>query len=410
MWLLAAVFRKLITVGTLTFIGPDGTPFVITGREPGPAITVRIADDATARAIALHPRLKLGEAYMAGKLTVVDGDIYDFLDYTGLNSEVIDGGTWLDAVNKVRRLFRRILQYNPIERARRNVAHHYDLSGRLYDLFLDPDRQYSCAYFPRPGATLEEAQEAKKRHIAAKLLLEPGQTILDIGSGWGGLGMHLARAGAGRVVGVTLSEEQHKLSNQRARDAGLADRVQFKLQDYRLETDSYDRIVSVGMFEHVGVGHYREYFSKVRDLLKPDGVALIHSIGRSDGPGVMNAWVDKYIFPGAYAPALSEVLPIVEQCGLVVTDIEILRLHYAETLREWRRRFLAARQDVLELYDERFLRMWEFYLASCEVSFRRWGFMVWQMQLARRVDSVPMTRDYIQDWERKQAKHGAIAA
>ncbi|MBM3522375.1 MAG: class I SAM-dependent methyltransferase, partial [Alphaproteobacteria bacterium] len=211
-------------------------------------------------------------------------------------------------------------------------------------------------------------------------------------------------------VGVTLSEEQHKFSNQRVRDAGLAERVQFKLQDYRLETGSYDRIVSVGMFEHVGVSHYREYFRKVRDLLKPDGVALIHSIGRSDGPGVMNAWVDKYIFPGAYAPALSEVLPIIEQSGLIVTDIEILRLHYAETLREWRRRFLAARSEVLKLYDERFVRMWEFYLASCEVSFRRWGFMVWQIQLARRLDAVPITRDYIRERERAEPARDQVAA
>lgn len=410
MWLLAAVFRKLITVGTLTFVGPGGERYVIEGVHPGPSVTVRIADHATARAIAVHPRLKLGEAYMAGTLTVVDGDIYSFLDFTGLNSEVIDGGTWLDVVNKVRRLFRRILQYNPIERARRNVAHHYDLSSRLYDIFLDGDRQYSCAYFPDAGATLEEAQEAKKRHIAAKLLLEPGQSVLDIGSGWGGLGLHLARAGAGKVVGVTLSEEQHKLSSERVREAGLADRVQFKLQDYRLESASYDRIVSVGMFEHVGVGHYREYFRKVRDLLKPDGVALIHSIGRSDGPGVMNAWVDKYIFPGAYAPALSEVLPVIEQSGLIVTDVEILRLHYAETLREWRRRFLAARGEVLRLYDERFVRMWEFYLASCEVSFRRWGFMVWQIQLARRIDAVPITRDYIHAREHAEPTKDQIAA
>jgi cyclopropane-fatty-acyl-phospholipid synthase len=363
-----------------------------------------------ARAIAVHPRLKLGEAYMDGRLTVEDGDIYDFLDFAGINSEVIDGGSWLDAVNAVRKLFRRIRQYNPIGTAQRNVAHHYDLSGRLYDIFLDRDRQYSCAYFATLEDSLETAQENKKRHIAAKLLLQPGQSVLDIGSGWGGMGLYLARAGAGRVVGVTLSQEQHKLSTRRAAEAGLAERVQFKLQDYRQETGRYDRIVSVGMFEHVGVNHYREYFRKLRELLADDGVALIHSIGRSDGPGAMNAWVDKYIFPGAYAPALSEVLPVIERSGLIVTDVEILRLHYAETLREWRRRFMAARGEVLKLYDERFIRMWEFYLASCEVSFRRWGFMVWQIQLSRRIDAVPITRDYIQEWERRHVKSDAIAA
>lgn len=400
MWLLKTVFRQLVTHGAVTFVAPNGERSVIRGANPGPEVVLCFRDLAMARALAVHPRLKLGEGYMDGRLWVENGEIYDFLDFAGANSEVIDGGTWLDVVNKFRRLFRRVLQYNPIERAKKNVAHHYDLSARLYDIFLDPDRQYSCAYFRSPDDTLEVAQENKKRHIAAKLLLTPGQSVLDIGSGWGGLGLHLAQAGAGRVVGVTLSEEQLKLSTKRAAEAGLADRVEFRLQDYRTETGRYDRIVSVGMFEHVGVGHYREFFDKLRELLTDDGVAVIHAIGRSDGPGVMNAWVDKYIFPGAYAPALSEILPIIEQSGLIVTDIEILRLHYAQTLREWRRRFMAARQEILGIYDERFARMWEFYLASCEMSFRRWGFMVWQVQLARKIGAVPTTRDYIGDWER----------
>ena len=400
MWLLKTVFRQLVTHGTVTFVAPDGERSVIRGSKPGPDVVLCFRDLGAARALAIHPRLKLGEGYMDGRLWVENGEIYDFLAFAGMNSEVIDGGTWLDVINKIRRLFRRVLQYNPIERAKKNVAHHYDLSARLYDIFLDADRQYSCAYFRTPEDTLETAQENKKRHIAAKLLLEPGQTVLDIGSGWGGLGLYLATAGAGKVVGVTLSEEQLKLSLKRAAEAGLADRVQFRLQDYRTEQGRYDRIVSVGMFEHVGVGHYREFFEKLRALLNDDGVALIHAIGRSDGPGVMNAWVDKYIFPGAYAPALSEILPIIEQSGLIVTDIEILRLHYAQTLREWRRRFMAAREEILGIYDERFVRMWEFYLASCEMSFRSWGFMVWQIQLARKIETVPTTRDYIGAWER----------
>jgi len=410
MWLLRQVFSRLVTNGALTLIGPDGERHEIRGTRPGPEIAIRIRDAATARAIALHPRLKLGEAYMDGRLTVEGGDIYDFLEFTGQNSEVIDGGTWLDAINQLRRLLRRLQQYNPIGVARKRVAHHYDLSGRLYDLFLDHDRQYSCAYFGSHNDGLEVAQDNKKRHLAAKLLLKPGASVLDIGSGWGGLGLYLARAGAGRVTGVTLSEEQHRISTRRAADAGLADRVAFKLQDYRLESGRYDRIVSVGMFEHVGINHYREFFAKVRDLLTDDGVAVIHSVGRSDGPGVMNAWVNKYIFPGAYAPALSEVFPAIERSGLYVTDVEILRLHYAETLREWRRRFTGAREEVLAIYDERFFRMWEFYLASCEVSFRLWGFMVWQLQLARKVGGVPITRDYIAAWERENATAGSLAA
>jgi len=395
MWLLQQIFSRLVTQGSMTVLGPDGARFVCRGAKPGPDVTIRLADREIARLIALHPRLKIGEAYMEGRLTVEGGDIYSFLEFCAINSEVIDGGTWLDWINLGRRLMRRAQQYNPIGRAQKNVAHHYDLSGRLYDIFLDKDRQYSCAYFTSGNESLEVAQDNKKRHLAAKLLLEPGSRVLDIGSGWGGLGLCLARVGAGPVTGVTLSREQHAVSTRRAEEAGLADRVTFKLQDYRTETGRYDRIVSVGMFEHVGVGHYREFFAKIRELLTESGVALIHSIGRSDGPGVMNPWVNKYIFPGAYSPALSEVLPAIEKSGLIVTDVEILRLHYAETLHEWRRRFMAAKTEVLEIYDERFVRMWEFYLASCEMSFRRWGFMVWQIQLARQIDAVPITRDYI---------------
>ena len=410
MWLLRQVFSRLITQGTLTVRGPDGEEFVCRGAGPGPSINIRLHDRTIARAIALHPRLKLGEAYMDGRLTVEGATIYDFLEFCGRNSEVIDGGTWLDWINRGRVLLRRIQQYNPTSRAQKNVAHHYDLSGRLYDIFLDRDRQYSCAYFTSHNESLEVAQDNKKRHLAAKLLLRPGARVLDIGSGWGGLGLYLARAGAGAVTGVTLSREQHEVSTRRAAEAGLADRVTFKLQDYRAEAGRYDRVVSVGMFEHVGVGHYLEFFRKLRDLLTDDGVAVIHSIGRSDGPGAMNAWVNKYIFPGAYAPALSEVFPAIERSGLVVTDVEILRLHYAQTLREWRRRFMGARDEVLQIYDERFIRMWEFYLASCEVSFRLWGFMVWQIQLARKLDGVPITRDYIGAWERDNATVGALAA
>jgi cyclopropane-fatty-acyl-phospholipid synthase len=303
-------------------------------------------------------------------------------------------------------LFRRIHQYNPLPRARQNVAHHYDLSDQLYELFLDRDRQYSCGYFRDDSEDLDTAQLDKKRHIAAKLLVRPGQRVLDIGSGWGGLALYLAGECGAQVTGLTLSVEQQKLATRRAAAAGLSDRVKFHLRDYREEAGHYDRIVSVGMFEHVGLNHYRAFFAKLKSLLAPDGVALLHSIGRKDGPGTTSPWMRKYIFPGGYVPALSEVLPMVEELRLWVTDIEILRLHYAETLRAWRRRFERNRDRVKALYDERFCRMWEMYIVGSEIAFRRQDHMVFQMQLAKTVDAVPLTRDYMLDWERE---HSAAA-
>jgi cyclopropane-fatty-acyl-phospholipid synthase len=407
--LLSALFKRIVTVGRLRVIDPKGRILEFNG-EPGPNSTVRIHDDATARAIALNARLALGEAFMDGRLTVEDGDIYSFLEFCAHNEVRLSPSSWLTIVYQIERLLRRFQQFNPVGKARDNVAHHYDLSGRLYELFLDSDRQYSCAYFRTNNDTLEAAQDNKKRHIAAKLLLKPGSRVLDIGSGWGGLGIFLAKAGAGEVTGVTLSTEQHKVSNERAAAAGLGSRVRFQLCDYRQLTGKFDRIVSVGMFEHVGVNHYKRFFAKVRDLLTDDGVALLHAIGRADGPGVTNPWIRRYIFPGGYSPALSEVLPVVEKSGLFVTDIEILRLHYAETLREWRRRFNAARDQIKALYDERFCRMWEFYLAGSELAFRYHGHIVWQMQMAKRVDTVPLTRDYMFEWERANAGRGNLAA
>ncbi len=409
MLLLSALFKRIVTVGRLRVIDPQGRTLEFSG-EPGPNSTVRIHDDATARAIALNARLALGEAFMEGRLTVEDGDIYSFLEFCAHNEVRLSPSSWLTIVYQLERLLRRFQQFNPVGKARDNVAHHYDLSGRLYELFLDSDRQYSCAYFRTNNDTLEAAQDNKKRHIAAKLLLRPGSRVLDIGSGWGGLGIFLAKAGAGEVTGVTLSTEQYKVSNDRAAAAGLGSRVRFQLSDYRQLTGKFDRIVSVGMFEHVGLNHYKRFFDKVRDLLTDDGVALLHAIGRSDGPGVTNPWIRRYIFPGGYSPALSEVLPVVEKSGLFVTDIEILRLHYAETLREWRRRFNAARDQIKALYDERFCRMWEFYLAGSELAFRYHGHIVWQMQMAKRVDTVPLTRDYMFEWERTNAGRGNLAA
>jgi cyclopropane-fatty-acyl-phospholipid synthase len=295
----------------------------------------------------------------------------------------------------LRYLRRRLQQFNPPSRAQRNVAHHYDLDGQLYSLFLDADRQYSCAYFESPELSLDDAQLAKRRHLAAKLLLKEGVRVLDIGCGWGGLGLYLAELTGADVTGVTLSQEQHAVANARAAEKGLSGRARFDLQDYRDVPGPFDRIVSVGMFEHVGVSHYETFFRKSAQLLADDGVMLLHSIGRSEGPSVTNPWIAKYIFPGGYIPSLSEVLPHIEKAGLLVTDIEILRLHYAETLKAWRERFLAHREEVERIYDRRFVRMWEFYLAASEMSFREQNMMNFQIQLTKKQGVVPMTRDYI---------------
>ena len=407
MLLLHAFFRRIIHKGTLTLIGPNGQ-FQHVG-QGAPSVAVRIPSCRVIPRLLASPDLAFGEAYMDGTLVVERGDIYDFLALCFANLGW-SSGPWIIRVRSaIMRLARRIAQHNPIAVARANVAHHYDLSDLLYELFLDEDRQYSCAYYKASTDTLERAQEQKKRHLAAKLLLRPGQRVLDIGSGWGGLAFDLAGAANVDVTGLTLSTEQHAYAQRRTSEIGLGDRVRFFLKDYRQECGRYDRIVSVGMFEHVGVGHYDEYFEKVRDLLDDDGVALIHTIGRADGPGAANAWINKYIFPGGYVPALSEILPAVERAGLYVTDIEVLRLHYAETLKAWRHRFQANRTRVAELYDERFCRMWEFYLAGCEAGFRHGALVNFQVQLSKRIDTVPLSRDYIVNWEGWRAQGVSIA-
>lgn len=410
MYLLRRLLTQLVTRGTLTVIDAKGERHVFGSGKP--EATIRIHDDATARRIFWNPTLSVGEAYMDGTLTFEDCDLSDFLNLAFLNMGW-GYGHWLQNVlAQVRRMTRRIAQYNPVGRSRDNVAHHYDLSDQLYDLFLDEDRQYSCAYYRDTNDSLETAQEQKKRHLAAKLLLEPGMKVLDIGSGWGGLGIHLAQQADVDVTGITLSEEQLKVSNRRAADLGLSDRLRFELRDYREEIGVYDRIVSVGMFEHVGVGFYQTFFDKVRDLLTPDGIAVVHTIGRADGPGATNPWLKKYIFPGGYTPALSEVSPHIECARLFTTDVEILRLHYAETLKEWRRRFRRNWRKIAGIYDERFCRMWDFYLAGCEAAFRYGGQVVFQFQMAKQLDAVPMTRDYIGKWEQRSADGdaGIVAA
>jgi cyclopropane-fatty-acyl-phospholipid synthase len=397
--LIGVLFKHLIEKGRLTVIDSGGRVHVY-GPGPDPKATIHIHDPSLEWRLFFQAPLLLGEAYMDGRLTVEDGNVEDLLGLLFLNLGNAPAGPVERTREAVRRACRRLYQYNPARRARRNVAHHYDLSKILYENFLDPDLQYSCAYFRSAQDTLKEAQEHKKRHIAAKLLLKPAQRVLDIGSGWGGLALTLARFCDLRVTGITLSEEQLKVARERARAEGLDDRVEFALRDYRAETGTFDRIVSVGMFEHVGVNHYPAFFRKMRELLADDGVALLHTIGRSDGPGATSPWIRKYIFPGGYSPALSEVLPVIEKCGLFVTDVEVLRLHYAETLKAWRTRFRENWNTIKALYDERFCRMWEFYLAGSEMAFRHQGLVVFQIQIAKRVDAVPITRDYIVDWER----------
>ena len=392
--ILHAFLKRVIRHGSLE-VEPSSRARFSVGDGAGRSLAVCFADKGAKRQLMFNPALALGELFMDGRLTVTRGSVADLLELVARNVKAMTPPGLGGARDRLRVALRPLHQRNTARRARRNVAHHYDLNGRLYDLFLDADRQYSCAYFQHPGQSLEDAQLAKKRHIAAKLLLEPGQHVLDIGSGWGGLALYLAERCGADVTGITLSREQLELARWRAARQHLAAHVHFRLQDYRTVADRFERIVSVGMFEHVGVGYYGIFFRKVADLLSHDGVMLLHSIGRMDGPGATNAWIAKYIFPGGYAPALSEVLPAIERAGLVVTDIEILRLHYAETLKAWCERFLARRDEALAIFDQRFCRMWEFYFAVCEVGFRHGGLMVFQIQLAKRQDAVPLTRDYI---------------
>ncbi|HAH10096.1 MAG TPA: SAM-dependent methyltransferase [Alphaproteobacteria bacterium] len=392
--LLISIFRRIVRQGRLKITDWRGRAAEL-GDGKGALIAVRLTDAGAGRALLTNPQMALGELYMDGRLVLESGTIVDLLDLLMRNIGQSSGPGHIALWATLKRLARPLTRRNWRLRAQQNVAHHYDLTPAFYDLFLDSDRQYSCAFFESPSDTIEQAQQNKKRRIAAKLALKPGHTVLDIGSGFGGLGLHLAQHHGAQVTGITLSKEQLAIARARASDAGLSTQAQFALRDYRDTAGPFDRIVSVGMFEHVGVKDYGAYFAAVARLLKDDGVALVHSIGRADGPGVTNPWIAKYIFPGGYTPALSEVLPVIEQAGLMVTDIEILRLHYAMTLVQWRERFMASRDKAVALYDERFARMWEFYLAGAEMGFRHQGLMVFQIQLAKRVDALPIVRDYM---------------
>jgi len=389
--LLFIFLRRFVRRGSLTVTTARGRIGTF-GDRTGHPVAVRFNNASAQRAVLFDPELKLGEAYMDGTLIVERGSIADVLALL-LSQERLGPRNW--AVPRVLRyLFRRLQQFNLRSRSRINVAHHYDLDGRLYSLFLDGDQQYSCAYFERPNQSLDDAQLAKKRHLAAKLRIAPGAKVLDIGCGWGGLALYLAEIAGAHVTGITLSWEQHQRAQNRAQERGRRD-VEFKLLDYRDLGGRFDRIVSVGMFEHVGVGFYDVFFNQCAKCLAEDGIALLHTIGRYRPPGITNPWIAKYIFPGGYIPALSEVLRAIERAGLIVTDVEILQLHYAETLKAWRERFLAHRDEVVRLYDQRFVRMWEFYLACSEMAFRLGEMVVFQIQMAKHKGVTPPTRDYI---------------
>jgi len=403
---LSKLLKKLIRTGSLKVTASDRSVHTF-GDGTGRPVHIEIRTGNAERAIAFDPMLAFPEAYMAEDVNFLEGDTLDFLElaFTNINAAGMMTAASARIFDGVRYTFRKLQQFNLPGRSRRNVQHHYDLSGELYKLFLDADLQYSCAYWERPDMTLEEAQLAKKRHLASKMKLAAGQNVLDIGSGWGGLGLYLARNFDVDVLGVTLSTEQHSVATQRARAEGLENHVHFEIRDYRHITERFDRIVSVGMFEHVGTPHYREFFEKCATLLKPDGVMLLHSIGRFGPPAATAPFIRKHIFPGGYIPALSEVLPHIERAGLMVGDIEILRLHYAETLKEWRARFIANRDRAKAIYDERFCRMWDFYLAASEASFRWQDMMNFQIQLIKKNDVLPMTRGYMEKAEKALALH-----
>ena len=403
MFPLSNMLKSFVQVGTLKVVDAKGQAHVFAG-APGPQVTMVLSDPSLYRKLFFNPELHAGEAYMDGRLRFEDSTLRDFLTLFSVNRLSLGSYPLQKVLRRVSRGLKRFQQLNPIGQAQKNIAHHYDLGNDFYRLFLDEGMQYSCAYFLDDKESLEQAQQNKLRLLAAKLDMKPGLRVLDIGSGWGDLALYLGSMADVDVTGVTLSKEQHALANEKARAMGLSDRVRFELLDYRKVEDRFDRIVSVGMFEHVGVHHYDEFFAKVNALLEDDGLMVLHSIGHMSPPGTASPWLRKYIFPGAYSPALSEVFTSVEQASLWVTDVEVLRLHYAKTLNHWWRRFEANRDKVAAMYDERFCRMWEFYLVSAEMMFLTGSQMVFHMQLAHQRDAAPIVRDYITDLQREYKK------
>ena len=397
--LLQRAFAPLVKTGRLEVITPSGKALIF-GDGGQPQARLRFADRRAILALLRDPDLNFGELFMQQRLLVEQGTVYDVLELVLRGARQVPVSATVRMLDAWRMKLRPLLQNNLRGRSRANVAHHYDLDDRLYQLFLDSERQYSCAYFEQGNEDLETAQLAKKRHIAAKLLIEPGQRVLDIGCGWGGLSRYLAEvAGAGHVTGITLSTEQLAGAQSRASQSIHGERLEYRLEDYRDTQGPFERIVSVGMFEHVGTRFHDAFFRKCHELLSEDGVMLLHFIGNSDVPDFNNPWIERYIFPGGHIPSMSEFTPAIERAGLVICDIEVLRLHYAQTLRLWRERFMARRAEAAALYDERFCRMWEFYLSMSETAFRYQDIAIFQVQLARRQDAVPLTRSYIAERE-----------
>ena len=358
-------------------------------------LTLKILDKSLHTKLLLLPDLYFGEAYTNGSIVIENGTLTEFLDLALKNIGRGETNSFNAAINKIRGTYRFLTNFNLKKKSKSNVAHHYDISEKLYDLFLDEKRQYSCAYFKNDTDSLEEAQNNKIEHIIKKLRLKPNQKVLDIGSGWGTLAIEIAKKSKCEVLGVTLSENQYKYSIEKAKESGLENQVQFRLIDYRDLNEKFDRIVSVGMFEHVGRKFYNTYFNSVSELMNDDGVALIHTIGSVNPPRDPHPWITKYIFPGGYTPSLSEVTKPMEKSGLILSDLEVWRLHYSHTLRNWKERFLSKREEVLDMFDEKFLRMWEFYLVGCEMAFKWGDQVVFQLQLTKKLNSTPITRDYI---------------
>jgi cyclopropane-fatty-acyl-phospholipid synthase len=408
MSLIGTLVGKLLRKGSITLLTP-GHPPELLGRGGEPHLTIRFTDNKVGFDIVRNPRLGLGEAYMDGRFIVEDGTILDLMEMVTGQNRWEDSGAKRNLFGKGRLgQVKRLFQRNKPKRAKRNVAHHYDLSDELYDSFLDADRQYSCAYYTDPGNSLEQAQADKKAHIAAKLYLKAGQRVLDIGCGWGGMALYLHKVAGVDVLGITLSEEQLKYARKRAKDAGVADHVKFELIDYRLVEGQFDRIVSVGMFEHVGKAHYDEFFAKCRALLKQDGVMLLHTIGKfGEAIKAPDPFTDKYIFPGYHLPSISQMSESSQRAKLIATDIEVLRLHYAYTLRAWLERFTAAREKMAKLYDERFCRMWEFYLSGGIVMFENGSGCNFQVQYVRDRNALPITRDYMAEAEQRYRRIAA---
>ena len=385
--------RGFIKTGTLHVTWPDMSQTVY-GDGSGDQIELAIADTALIRGLITNPDMAMGDGYMSGRITFGNDDLDGFLELA-LKNRSLGGGIIFRSSRVLRQIARSLILRNPVGKAKSNVAHHYDLSAKLYDLFLDTDRQYSCAYFTQPDLPLEDAQLAKKRHIARKLCLKPGMRVLDIGCGWGGMALTLAQEFGVHVTGVTLSEEQHAYAVKRVQDAGLSDKIDIRLQDYRKVPETFDRVVSVGMFEHVGPRNYGEFFKQLDRLLAPKGTALIHTIAFNVRPQLTSPWITKYIFPGGHIPALSEIAPHFEATTLDLSDLEIWRMHYAETLKHWHDRFDARKAEAEELYDETFVRMWRYYLKASEHTFRSGQQVVFQMQFTRNSETVPLTRDYM---------------